>query len=354
MASIKDIQVLIIEPSPAMQVKFLEYCGSVKGLRIAALLSSCQPLLLLGDLASTLREQGPDVVIYGFTDSYAHKRQELEQLRAVLPAQYIAFSEDIVDKETAVRRGLFAWVTRPQPGSLREEDVFTKLVYQVRNARLSGSVSSFGCGGAWAALPLPQIHQPQRVEAVFIGASAGGTVAISKVVNQLPADFPCVLVAQHMPEGFTKLFANNLAAKSAMTVTEAQGGEPLQRGCIYVAPGDRHLTVACKNGGYVTCCTDGEKVSGHRPSVDVLFHSAAVVLGSRAIGVILTGMGADGAAGLLAMHQAGAYTFGQDKESSVVYGMPEVAFSLGAVTRQLSLEHIGSELIRYVNSRKGR
>jgi len=189
-----------------------------------------------------------------------------------------------------------------------------------------------------------------KLTLVAIGASTGGTEAILKVVQDLPADFPCVLVVQHMPAGFTKMYAERLNRHCKMSVKECEDGDRIEPGRIIIAAGDFHMRVEADKRGFYVRSQKGEKVSGHCPSVDVLFNSVADVVGDSAVGVILTGMGADGAKGLLKMRMAGCYTIGQDRESCVVYGMPMVSFNIGAVEKQLPLDHICSELVKYYHT----
>jgi two-component system chemotaxis response regulator CheB len=175
---------------------------------------------------------------------------------------------------------------------------------------------------------------------IAIGASTGGTEAIYDVVKAFPRDMPGVVIVQHMPPVFTRMYAERLNNSCTMEVREAKDGDQIARGCALIAPGDYHMKVSKVNESYVVRCQNGEKVSGHCPSVDVLFDSVAEKVGNKAIGVLLTGMGADGAKGLLNMRKSGAYTIGQDEKSSIVYGMPMVAFNIGAVIKQSSLENI--------------
>lgn len=175
---------------------------------------------------------------------------------------------------------------------------------------------------------------------VCIGASAGGTQAIKEVVAQLPVNFPPVLVVQHMPVEFTGQFAKYLNETCAIRVKEAEDLDIICGGTVYIAPGDRHLTVVKAGSGYRIKLVGGAKVSGHIPAVDVLFDSAAQKIGKDAIGLILTGMGRDGAEGLLKMREAGAYTLAQDQASSVVFGMPKAAIELGAADRVCALRDV--------------
>ncbi len=166
---------------------------------------------------------------------------------------------------------------------------------------------------------------------ILIGASTGGTEAIRELLGGLTPEVPGILVAQHMPPGFTRSFASRLNESCRLAVREAAHGERVRPGNVYIAPGGRHLAVERRGGGYVTRISDGPPVNRHRPSVEVLFRSGARCAGPEAIGVMLTGMGRDGAAAMKAMRDAGAYNFAQDEASCVVFGMPREAIALGAV-----------------------
>lgn len=182
---------------------------------------------------------------------------------------------------------------------------------------------------------------------VAVGASTGGVEALRELICALPPDAPALVVTQHMPERFTTTFANRLNGLAAMTVREAPDGARILPGHVYIAPGNRHLEVARSGADYVCQLHDGPLVSGHRPSVDVLFHSVARSAGVRAIGVILTGMGRDGAEGLLRMRQTGAITIGESESTCVVYGMPKAALEAGAVVVELPLPKIAPEILKH-------
>lgn len=186
---------------------------------------------------------------------------------------------------------------------------------------------------------------------VFIGASTGGTSAIRTVLERLPADAPPVLVVQHMPRAFTGGFARRLAEACDVDVVEAVNGAPVQRGHVYIAPGGRHLAIARRGRGFGIAIRDGEPVSRHRPSVDVLFESAARVVCGNAIGVMLTGMGKDGASGMLAIRNAGGHTIAQDAASCVVFGMPREAIALGGVVEVLGLAQMAERIIALARPR---
>lgn len=202
------------------------------------------------------------------------------------------------------------------------------------------------------ALPPPSKGAPlaskgfTTTEAVIaIGASTGGVEALAYVLKSVPPDCPAILVTQHMPEGFTKSFAARLNSLCAATVTEAEDGARVLPGHVYIAPGSQHLSLKRSGANYVCSVKGTDRVSGHCPSVDVLFRSVAAAAGKNAVGAILTGMGRDGAEGLLQMRAAGAPTFGQDEASCVVYGMPRAAFEIGAVQTQVGLDKMAESIL---------
>ncbi|MCI8360486.1 MAG: chemotaxis response regulator protein-glutamate methylesterase [Clostridiales bacterium] len=200
-----------------------------------------------------------------------------------------------------------------------------------------------------AAFHPPVNAAPDKV-LIGLGASTGGTEATLEVMKRLPEDIPGMLIVQHMPPGFTKMYAERLNRLCRMEVREAQHGDEIHRGLALIAPADYQTKVVRIGNRYTVSCAPGEKVSGHRPSVDVLFRSMAENVQCKMVGIIMTGMGQDGADGLLSMRKRGAYTIGQDEESCVVYGMPGVAHKIGAVITQASCEDIAQVLLRHLKT----
>jgi len=193
----------------------------------------------------------------------------------------------------------------------------------------------------------PAVSGVSTKNLIAIGASTGGTEAIIEVVKHFPANTPGVVIVQHMPPVFTKMYAERVDRICMMSVREATNGDRVTQGTILIAPGgDEQMYLRQDASGYYVNLTPGAKVSGHCPSVDVLFESVAKIAGRNAVGVLLTGMGADGARGLATMKQTGAHTIGQDEASCVVYGMPMEAFKRGGVTEQLDLSVIGGAVLR--------
>ncbi|TRL39058.1 protein-glutamate methylesterase/protein-glutamine glutaminase [Rhizobium straminoryzae] len=198
-----------------------------------------------------------------------------------------------------------------------------------------------------AVLPPPKVGAMAKTTemVVCIGASTGGTEALREFLEALPANAPGIVIVQHMPEKFTAAFAKRLNGLCEVEVKEAEDGDPVLRGHVLIAPGDRHMLLERRGARYHVSVRSGPLVSRHRPSVDVLFRSAARSAGSNAMGVIMTGMGDDGARGMLEMHEAGAFTVAQDEASSVVFGMPKEAIARGGVDRIVPLDHIALEVM---------
>ena len=199
--------------------------------------------------------------------------------------------------------------------------------------------------GAPAAAPTPQLGRLSTEKIIFIGASTGGTEATKEVLTQLPPDAPAVVITQHMPPGFTRSYATRLDGLCRIRVKEAVDGERILPGHAYIAPGGLHLSVERSGANYIARVRDGEPVNRHKPSVEVLFESAARVVGQNALGIMLTGMGADGARAMKLMRDAGSYNVCQDEASCVVFGMPREAIQHGAAHEVLPLQQIAPHLM---------
>jgi two-component system chemotaxis response regulator CheB len=243
--------------------------------------------------------------------------------RAVSASSLEEYAEELVDKIRAAKSARLRRTPITRPGTTPATPPMTK---------------------SPAATPLARPATSGKI--IFLGASTGGTEAIKDFLLAIPADCPPILIVQHMPESFTASFARRLDGLCAPRVVESQGNEKVESGTVYIAPGHSHMQIKRAGTGYVTELLSTAPVNRHRPSVDVLFDSAAALIGRQAVGVILTGMGKDGAQGLLKMRQAGARTFGQDEASCVVYGMPREAFLVGAVEEQYPLEDIGKRVLQ--------
>ncbi|ASN86246.1 chemotaxis-specific protein-glutamate methyltransferase CheB [Pectobacterium versatile] len=249
----------------------------------------------------------------------------------------------------ALELGAIDFVTKPQlgirEGMLAYSELIAEKIRMAAKARLPQRSA--------AAEPTRIIqHMPllSSEKLIAIGASTGGTEAIRHVLQPLPPTSPALLITQHMPPGFTKSFAERLNKLCQITVKEAEDGERVLPGHAYIAPGARHLELARSGANYQVRLNDGPPVNRHRPSVDVLFRSVAQYAGRNAVGVILTGMGNDGAAGMLELHQAGAYTLAQNEASCVVFGMPREAIAMGGVDEVVDLHQVSQRMLAQISA----
>jgi len=252
----------------------------------------------------------------------------------------------------ALELGAIDFVTKPRV-DVRERihEVTAEMIDKVKAAAGARLFPRVPPVAASPVTPRPALFRTTDT-VVAIGASTGGTEALREVLTALPADAPGVVVVQHMPERFTRAFADRLDRLCTVRVKEAEDGDRVLAGHVLIAPGNYHLRVV-RDGALVRARLGQDPpVNRHRPSVDVLFHAAAEALGQNAVGVIMTGMGSDGARGLLAMRQAGARTIAQDPESCVVFGMPREAIALGAAERVVPLPHIADGVLAMIRERE--
>lgn len=302
------------------------------------------------DAMEKIRVLNPDVVTMDVEMPKMNGIDFLKKLMPTHPVPVVVVSSLPINAFDALDAGAVDFVKKPDMSSPSDmKNFINELTIKIKIA----STASVGRKKIAPEPPLvPTLTASVDNIVIAIGASTGGTEAILSVVRELPASTPGIIVVQHMPPVFTNMYAQRLDKICKMAVKEASNNDRVERGHILIAAGDAHLRLAKDMRGFYVKCAPGEKVSGHCPSVDVMFDSVASIAGKNSLGVILTGMGADGANGLLQMRKKGAYTIGQDKESCVVYGMPMVAFNIGGVTRQLPLDKISNEIIRYLNTRK--
>jgi len=279
----------------------------------------------------------PDVVT---CDVEMPKMNGIEFVRRLIPQYPIpvivvsSISDSVFE---AMNAGAVDFVVKPDMGNIRNLEQFIyDLIDKIKiasNAKIvQDTVRSTITGRSSGSFDSRKI--------IAIGASTGGTEAIAKILSNMPSTIPGVVIVQHIPPVFSRLFAERLNSSTNLHVKEAETGDYVEQGKVLIAPGEKHMRIKRVSDRYKVECFTGDKVNGHCPSVDVLFESVAKEAGKDAIGVILTGMGYDGAKGLLAIKRSGAQTIGQDEKSSVVYGMPKVAYNIGAVCKQLSLDKI--------------
>lgn len=281
-------------------------------------------------------------------DAEMPKMNGVEFIKRLLP-QYplpVVMISDNVQREAAARMaGALDFVEKPHSRSAKTvADFLVELTLKIRLAVKTGinrpekksavyEEDHNHCGQSFGS-------GPSTDRLIAIGASTGGTEAIYQILKNLRGDCPGILIVQHIPPVFSKMFAERLDSQTSLRCKEAQSGDYLEPGRVYIAPGDQHMRIKRIGKKYRVDVFAGEKVNGHCPSVDILFDSVAREAGPRAIGVLLTGMGNDGAKGLLEIRRKGGYTIGQDEASSVVYGMNKVAYNIGAVSVQAALENI--------------
>ena len=284
-------------------------------------------------MVSTLTERGAEVTLraleLGAIDFVAKPKIGVaDGLRQL--------AEDITDK---VRTAARAQVRRLPPAALPHG--------------ATGAATGTGHGGVRPAAPVPPLGRLSTEKIIFIGASTGGTEATKEVLMNLPPDSPAVVITQHMPPGFTKSYAARLDSLCRIRVKEAVDGDRILPGHAYIAPGGFHLSVERSGANYVARVRDGEPVNRHKPSVEVLFDSAAAVVGPNALGVMLTGMGADGARAMKTMRDAGSWNVCQDEATCVVFGMPREAIAHGAAHEVLPLQRIAPTLLDHLKRTVG-
>ena len=295
------------------------------------------------DARDKILEYNPDVMT---CDIEMPKMNGIEFIRRLipqhpLPVVVVSSVSDVVFD--ALNAGAVDFVAKPNVQSARDVKAFiNELITKIKIAS-KAKVPNLIVDGSTNVVSNKGILINGKI--IAIGASTGGTEAIFNILKTLPAKIPGIVVAQHIPPIFSKMFADRLNDTTQLRAKEAKTGDYVEQGRVLIAPGGQHLRVKKVGERYKVECFEGEKVNGHCPSIDVLFESIAKEVGDRAIGIILTGMGYDGAKGLLSMKRKGARTIGQDERSSVVYGMPKVAFEIGAVEKQVSLEAISKVIL---------
>jgi two-component system chemotaxis response regulator CheB len=338
----KKIKVLVVDDSLVFRETVAR--GIVRDPRIEVVATAIDAF----DARDKIIDFAPDVLTL---DVEMPKMNGIEFLKKLMPQYPLpivvvsAVSDNVFD---ALKAGAVDFVTKPDAKSPRNlENFIHELIIKIK---IASTVKVGHLKQEYASKQIAAGTTARRGNRIIaIGASTGGTEAIFEVIRAFPRDMPGIVVVQHMPPVFTAMYAKRLNNSCQMEVKEARNGDAILPGRVLIAAGDLHMSVNRRGSLFTVECLQGDKVSGHCPSVDVLFSSMAEKVGRAGIGVILTGMGYDGAKGLLKMHQAGAFTIGQDESSCVVYGMPKVAKELGAVTRQVGLKDI-PQLVHMISS----
>ncbi len=354
----QKIKVLCVDDSALIRSLMTEIINAQSDMTVVA---TAPDPLVARDL---IKQHNPDVLTLDVEMPRMDGLDFLEKLMRLRPMPVVMVSS-LTERGNeitlrALELGAVDFVTKPKVG-IRDGmlDYSEKLADKIRAASRArvrqaapAAAAAAHAGHAHASAsaagaPAPLINNPlvSTEKLIIVGASTGGTEAIREVLTPLPPDAPAVMIAQHMPPGFTKSFAQRLNGLCRITVKEAEHGERVLPGHAYIAPGHAHLVLARSGANYIAHLSDDPPVNRHRPSVDVLFRSAAQHAGKNAIGVILTGMGRDGAAGLLEMRRAGAYTLAQDEASCIVFGMPREAIALGGADEIASLSDMSRRVM---------
>lgn len=306
-----------------------------------------------------IRQTNPDVLTLDVEMPKMDGLDFLEKLMRLRPMPVVMVSS-LTEKGSeitlrALELGAVDFVAKPkisiQSGMREYSDLIADKVRAAAKAKVRSRarIASTAEAGGAATLPLLRQALASSEKLIIVGASTGGTEAIKELLIKMPPDCPGVIIVQHMPEGFTRSFAQRLDSLCAISVKEAADGDRVLPGHAYIAPGHSHMTLGRSGANYVVYLDQGQPVNRHRPSVDVLFRSAAVHAGKNAVGVMLTGMGKDGADGMLAMKHAGAYNFAQDEATCVVYGMPREAAQIGAVDEVGALHDLSRMVLDFIS-----
>ena len=335
------IKVLIVDDSALIREVLSRTLGKDGDIRVVG--TAEDPI----DAREKIKTLNPDVVTLDIEMPNMNGLQFLDKLMRLHPLPVVMVStlttKGASETLLALELGAVDFVAKPNATLAGGLDAFGENLRQKVRAASHSDVKSRSTRAASPVVTVRTAAAP-RGSLIALGASTGGVEAIRVVLSTMPTDCPPIVIAQHMPPGFTSRFAARLDEVTDLKVVEAEDRMPLENGHAYVAKGDHHLRVERSSGQLKCRLTQDELASGHRPSVDVLFESVAKTVGPMAVGAILTGMGRDGARGLKMMRDAGAYTVGQSQGSALVYGMPRVAFEEGAVIEQAAIEGITARL----------
>jgi two-component system chemotaxis response regulator CheB len=346
-------KVLIVDDSALIRSVMSEIVNSQADMEVVA--TAPDPLVA----RELIKKHNPDVLTLDVEMPKMDGLDFLEKLMRLRPMPVLMVSS-LTERGSeitmrALELGAVDFVTKPkisiQTGMREYTELITDKIRAAARARVKRTAP-----GSTPTTALPSMRSPliSSEKLIIIGASTGGTEAIREFLMQMPSDCPGILIAQHMPEGFTTSFARRLDSLCKIRVLEAAGNERVLPGHAYIAPGHSHLLLTRSGANYMTRLEQSEPVNRHRPSVDVLFRSAALAAGKNAAGVILTGMGKDGAAGMLEMKNAGAQNFAQDEASCVVFGMPREAIAIGAAHEVAPLTALPGLVLGHMSANGGR
>jgi two-component system chemotaxis response regulator CheB len=337
----KKIRVLVVDDSLVFREVMSRGITSDPNIEVVA--KAVDPF----DARDKILEFQPDVMTCDVEMPKMHGIEFIRRLLPQYPLPVIVVSSVSESVFEALNAGAVDFVTKPDIQVPKSVENFIKdLIIKIKIAAKAKVTQQSITGIARAATESKVLSN----KIIAIGASTGGTEAIYNILKQLPSHAPGILIVQHIPPMFSKMFAERLNSQTQFMVKEAQTGDYVERGKVLIAPGDQHMRIKKIGDRYKVEVFYDEKVNGHCPSVDILFESIAKEAGRSAIGIILTGMGYDGAKGLLAMKRKGARTIGQDEKTSVVYGMPKVAYDIGAVEKQTALDMIPDFILKILSN----
>ncbi len=348
------IKVVIVDDSALIRSVLKKILEQVPDIRVVGVASD--PIVA----REVIRANNPDVITLDVEMPKMDGLEFLEKLMRLRPMPVVMISS-LTERSSeitlrALELGAVDFVTKPKLDIAAGMQAYSELIIEKIRAAAQAKPKQFAAQPvtarltADAVLPALANRVTSTEKLIIIGASTGGTEAIKEVLIRMPADCPGILVTQHMPESFTRSFANRLDSLCKISVKEAENGDRILPGHAYIAPGHSHLLLKRSGANYICELSDGPPVNRHRPSVDVLFRSAANCAGKNAIGVILTGMGKDGAAGMLEMKQAGSHTISQNEETCVVYGMPKEAVAAGGVEEVAALNDIAQRIMAHLST----
>lgn len=344
-AAAAKIKVLCVDDSALIRSLMTEIINSHPDMEVVA---TAPDPLVARDL---IKRYNPDVLTLDVEMPRMDGLDFLERLMRLRPMPVLMVSS-LTERGSeitmrALELGAVDFVTKPKLGIRDGLIEYSDTIADKLRAASRARVRAANAAGAEAPPAAPMLRSPllSTEKLLIVGASTGGTEAIKEFLMPLPPDSPAVMIVQHMPAGFTKSFAHRLDGLCRIKVKEAEHGERVLPGHAYIAPGDQHLLLARSGANYVAHLSQDPPVNRHRPSVDVLFDSAAVHAGKNAIGVILTGMGRDGARGMMRMREAGAYNLAQDEQSCIVFGMPKEAIAAGGVHEVVPLQAMSQRVM---------
>ncbi|PKG38379.1 protein-glutamate methylesterase/protein-glutamine glutaminase [Psychromonas sp. Urea-02u-13] len=341
------IKVLIVDDSALIRRILTEVIDAQVDMEVVG--SAPDPLIA----RTMIKSLNPDVLTLDVEMPKMNGLDFLEKLMKLRPMPVLMIST-LTDKSSAVTiqalsLGAVDFITKPKMDQMQEMRAYGELIADKIRAASVAKIKQVK-----VVSNIPRAEKRARIgnsvisaqKVIAVGASTGGTEAINHFLLSMPEDCPPIVITQHMPAGFTASFAARLNNNCVIQVKEATHNELIKPGCAYIAPGANHMLLSKRGDNYYTQLNQEEPVNRHRPSVDVLFDSVAICVGKQAVGVILTGMGKDGALGMLKMKQAGAFNFGQDEESCIVYGMPKEAVKVGGVDQVVALDKITSAVLK--------